>query len=138
MRQASNTSASGSTVSSTSITVFPAGSAGLPALQQRHAAEVDEGFLGSDQILQPDHQQAVGQHLSGSNAAFGAVELVLSGVGAKQQLVAVDAAVAVEDGLPGDKGIHAPLSAGRGGRLSSCRIGTRADARASEMTGTIP
>lgn len=76
------------------------------------AAEVDEGFLGSDQILQPDDQQAVGEHLLSSEAAFGAIELVLPGIGAKQQLIAMHSTVAVEDGLSGDKDIHARLSAG--------------------------
>ena len=52
----------------------------MPALQQRPSAEVHEGFVGSDQILQPDHQQAVSQHLLGSETAFGAVELVASGM----------------------------------------------------------
>ena len=81
----------------------------MPALQQRPPAEIDEGFLGSDQILQPDDQQAVREYLLGSEAAFGAIELVLSGTGAKQQLIAVDSTVAVEDGLSGDKDIHTGL-----------------------------
>lgn len=83
----------------------------MPALEQRPAAEIDESFLASHQMVQADYKQAVGKHLAGSEAALGAIERILPGVRAKQQLIAVHTTFAVEDGLSGDEGIHDRLSA---------------------------
>ena len=95
------------------------GKRGVPALQQGPASEINEGFLGSYQIVQPDDQQAVGKYLLGSKAAFGAVELILCSLGTKEQLVAVHTTFAVEDGLSSDKHIHTRLSAGIRNTLAS-------------------
>ena len=90
---------------------LPGRKAGIQILQKHVPAKVDAAELAAKQLVPTNRQHSVGNYLPRSRTGLGPIEVRGCGVGPEEKLVGPNFAVAVENGLAGDKHFH-PLGIG--------------------------